>query len=496
MDKSVGFLASYSLAKYHLQNIEVAQRGPGDALYIGIKSHRTTMSKFTFDFELADDLDETFDIIPSGPVTQFSSQAEATSAGPHEADLPFSEIPLSELPVPACSSQLDALPENVSYSPLNIPPSSGCTPVTLARRDLFDARFQVIAQDVGEEGDGKKGALGFLDAPSDLVPGVYEGGLKTWECSVDLAECLQEIVGKQGKGWVIGKRILEVRGFILLFLAFDIGDSYCMVHASASQLGCGTAIPTLFLLHELFHAPSGSDSSETHIHLQDYNRSVLELVTLPNILLPKATTLSPLSSTYRARTPVAPDADPHTPSELSFSPEFKQAFLHSLARHHVNVRFFVGSWDGLDVDAIWHTPADPASPNEAETSERVTARYDVVLTSETIYRMDSLPALVRVLRDASVGVPSPISSTNLSAPVPAEDLVEQTANLSLNVDLKEEVGRATDLCLVAAKVLYFGVGGGVEAFVNAVESEGMGSVTTVREQKEGVGRRVMRVVWR
>ena len=38
-------------------------------------------------------------------------------------------------------------------------------------------------------------ALSFLDAPSDLVPGVYEGGLKTWECSIDLASCAKSPFG-------------------------------------------------------------------------------------------------------------------------------------------------------------------------------------------------------------------------------------------------------------------------------------------------------------
>jgi hypothetical protein len=33
-------------------------------------------------------------------------------------------------------------------------------------------------------------ALRFLDAPSDLISGVYEGGLKTWECSLDLVRFL------------------------------------------------------------------------------------------------------------------------------------------------------------------------------------------------------------------------------------------------------------------------------------------------------------------
>jgi protein-histidine N-methyltransferase len=54
------------------------------------------------------------------------------------------------------------------------------------------------------------------------------------------------------------------------------------------------------------------------------------------------------------------------------------------------------------------------------------------------------------------------------------------------------------LCLVAAKVLYFGVGGSVSEFVQTVEdSPGLekGNVETVWEKKAGVGRRVMRIHW-
>ena len=85
--------------------------------------------------------------------------------------------------------------------------------VTLARRDLFDARFQLISEGAGDgagnQEDGvndRTQALEFLDAPSDLVPGVYEGGLKTWECSLDLVDYLEGIDG----GDVRGRRVLEV----------------------------------------------------------------------------------------------------------------------------------------------------------------------------------------------------------------------------------------------------------------------------------------------
>jgi protein-histidine N-methyltransferase len=55
--------------------------------------------------------------------------------------------------------------------------------------------------------DHTQSALQFLNAPSDLVPLVYEGGLKTWECSLDLASYLDSI-GSQFD--VRGKRVLEV----------------------------------------------------------------------------------------------------------------------------------------------------------------------------------------------------------------------------------------------------------------------------------------------
>ncbi len=54
-------------------------------------------------------------------------------------------------------------------------------------------------------------ALAFLDAPSDLVPGVYEGGLKTWECSLDLVDYLDGLKVNGKNHSFVGKTILDVR---------------------------------------------------------------------------------------------------------------------------------------------------------------------------------------------------------------------------------------------------------------------------------------------
>jgi len=50
------------------------------------------------------------------------------------------------------------------------------------------------------------------------------------------------------------------------------------------------------------------------------------------------------------------------------------------------------------------------------------------------------------------------------------------------------------LCLVAAKVLYFGVGGGVDAFVRELEIQG-GWHSLKRTQVMGVGRAVIQAGW-
>ena len=83
---------------------------------------------------------------------------------------------------------------------------------------MFDARFQLISEGTGDpelaghaSSDGSDpsfaSALQFIDNPSDLVPLVYEGGLKTWECSLDLAGCLK----RDGHAAnAKGKRVLEV----------------------------------------------------------------------------------------------------------------------------------------------------------------------------------------------------------------------------------------------------------------------------------------------
>lgn len=223
--------------------------------------------------------------------------------------------------------------------------------------------------------------------------------------------------------------------------------------------------------------PSGKNHEKrTEIHLQDYNASVLRLVTLPNILLtwctysfPQMCVVSLISldtsihaDPYRYTTndsEVAPTVGPKVAGELPITPELKEAFLASLESLNISLHFFSGSWDSFD-------PLKTAGPTG----------YDIVLTSETIYRTESLPPLLNLMASACTGRPTSL-----------EGIVS-----SLSI---EESGSSKDyLCLVAAKVLYFGVGGGVSDFVRAVEGR-KGRIETVLERTAGVGRKIMRVWW-
>jgi len=85
----------------------------------------------------------------------------------------------------------------------------------------------------------------YLNGNSDLVKNVYEGGMKIWECSIDLVKYLSETVAD-----LHGKKVLE--------------------------LGCGAALPGLFCL---------KNGLISDLHLQDFNPEVIEHITKPNVAL-------------------------------------------------------------------------------------------------------------------------------------------------------------------------------------------------------------------
>ena len=88
---------------------------------------------------------------------------------------------------------LKALPSKIAYSTLVLKMDNG-QEVSIPRRELWDVRVQLMA----EEDDEGLGNLG----QDDVRTGVYEGGFKSWESSVDVVKELykrsRDILGSPG----------------------------------------------------------------------------------------------------------------------------------------------------------------------------------------------------------------------------------------------------------------------------------------------------------
>ncbi|KAL8712403.1 MAG: hypothetical protein Q9220_003251 [cf. Caloplaca sp. 1 TL-2023] len=149
-------------------------------------------------------------------------------------------------------SLLTTLPSHISYNTIAIHNT------LLPRRELFDIRAQLMAEDVDLGDDSNTNTLAGLST-DDIKPNIYEGGFKTWECSIDLASYLT--------------------GHTSDLSQFATGPLTIL------EMGAGTALPTLVLFRHLLSSPPSSHSHPRTIILADFNLSVLQLATIPNLLL-------------------------------------------------------------------------------------------------------------------------------------------------------------------------------------------------------------------
>ncbi|RIA96594.1 hypothetical protein C1645_815287 [Glomus cerebriforme] len=259
---------------------------------------------------------------------------------------------------------------------------STCEQSILYKRHLSDVKFQVAQEDnFLETNYNENTRILELAADNDIVQGVYEGGLKTWECALDLVEFLSKNTDNLN---FEGKRILE--------------------------LGCGTSLPGIYIL---------TTKNPFRVDFQDYNEQVLKLVTIPNILL--NTLLCPKTEDFSNGT-----AEIDVPECVNLLDQLKRS------------RFFMGDWNGL-IDTI----------NLDSEQEK----YDLILTSETIYNTDSLPNLYNVI--------------------------------------KHSLKRPNGIALIAAKSIYFGVGGGVLLFRQLIEQDKVFGIKIIYNEKAHVKREIL-----
>lgn len=279
------------------------------------------------------------------------------------------------------------LGKRLTYQPLQISDN-----LQLLRRELYDVKHQLM----GEDNLSATDELLLGTTNEDLKIATYEGGLKAWECMLDLTKVLE------GSQWTEG---------------------------SAIELGCGQGLPAIYLIQRLLK--SGKAGKVT---LADYNDSVLSLVTAPNVLLNMCNLLSveELSALQNTSEDASEGQTRVQDGELDVTEALVDRIELLLKEKNVELEFVAGAW----------------SPEFV----RLVGEYSLVLASETIYSLDTLPVFTNTL---------------------------------LNI--------ASGDVLVAAKKVYFGVGGGIHEFESLVTERGWNLEVVLDVEDKGVARGVWQV---
>ncbi|KAL1769688.1 histidine protein methyltransferase 1-like [Sigmodon hispidus] len=207
---------------------------------------------------------------------------------------------------------------------------------------------------------------------SDLIPGVYEGGLKIWECTFDLLTYFTKAKVKFS-----GQKVLD--------------------------LGCGSGLLGI----------TASKGGAREVHFQDYNSLVIDEVTLPNVV---------------ANFPLQDEGTDEN------EPDRKRQRKSKVAQELCKCRFFSGEWSEFYKRVL---------------SEKVFVKYDLILTSETIYNPDYYSTLHETF-----------------------------------LRLLSRNGRV----LLASKAHYFGVGGGIHLFQKFIEERDVFETKTLEIIDEGLKR--------
>ncbi|KAK4992091.1 Histidine protein methyltransferase 1 [Elasticomyces elasticus] len=250
---------------------------------------------------------------------------------------------------------LATLPSSISYSTVTVE-SPTSRVLHLPRRELFDIRVQLMAED----DTSNESTLQDLEK-SDIRSNVYEGGFKTWECSMDLASLLLDRGPRKDIDELCKcDNIIEVSSHYRERLTL----------LTKMKLGAGTALPTLVLFQ---HALQSSYSLT--FTLADYNAAVLRLVTLPNLLLTWAKFATPSALT---------DSDKNAKGELEVTSQLTQRFVQDLQTAGIGLHFLSGPWSPKLADFI-----SPSGTNMGT----------VILAAETIYSPASLAPFVDLVVD-------------------------------------------------------------------------------------------------
>ncbi|KAI1099405.1 hypothetical protein F4804DRAFT_84959 [Jackrogersella minutella] len=292
---------------------------------------------FSFSFS-GDDIEDEGESNSPAPNVSAPVQTQPTASAfpvPGKPLLPATRHDLHQM--------LSQLPSKVAYGILDVH-LDGAGRIQLPRRELWDVRVQLMAEDEG--GDTEPG-LG----NHDVKTGVYEGGFKSWESSVDLVKVLSLSNG---------------------FLA-DVDVTPRLI-----ELGCGTALPSLALFQWSLNLRKDSALS---IVLADYNPTVLQLVTLPNFILCWALH-------QRAELPLLENAF-SSEGELDLTPEVLRAFDEFLSVRRISLSFFSGAWSTEFIDLVSSVRVPMIGDGPRQRT--------IILGAETIYSPFALSSFTHTI---------------------------------------------------------------------------------------------------
>lgn len=200
-------------------------------------------------------------------------------------------------------------------------------------------------------------------------------------------------------------------------------------------MGAGTALPIL-VFFDFFLKQCSHSWRAIHLSVADYNLSVLETATLPNLLL----------TWYFVQAKTTPEPA----GDLELTPNLLSRFVKDLSDKDIHISGISGTWNEAFTDLLLPFK-NPQRPSPIET---------ILLASETIYSPNSIHAFTQVL---------------------------------LKTLKKAEETHGRGRALIAAKKIYFGVGGGVDEFLKVLNEQNGQAVTTWESKEEGVARVIVEV---
>lgn len=231
---------------------------------------------------------------------------------------------------------------------------------------------------------------------------------------------------------------VDLAAFISGQISFAADENWHII-----ELGAGSAIPCLSVLQEAL-SRTRTGNGQLRFTFSDYNEEVLRLVTLPNVLLTWWESRINRDSTSSSKA-VNEEADLD-----EIDGEMTRSFVVECQDQGISLDFVSGAWGS----EFLHIVTSQSGPTKDVLKSKENM---IILASETIYSPSSLYAFSQTVLDL----------------------------------LKGAKGSAK--AFVAAKQIYFGVGGGVREFMQEMQNTGVSIKEVASITDGGVGRVILEV---